>query len=257
MLLLLSPAKTLDYESPLPTQRFSQPDYLPQSQQLIQHLRQFNPAELAELMSLSDKLAQLNVGRYADWQTPFTPGNARPAVLAFMGDVYDGLQARQFDDADLDYAQQHLRILSGLYGLLRPLDLIQPYRLEMGTRLSTAAGRDLYAFWGTRLAHAIDHLAQTEAHGPIINLASDEYFKAVPVSSLRTPVIQPVFQDQKNGTYKIISFHAKRARGMMAGFAIRHRLQRAEDLQGFEAAGYRFAPEVSTPQRWVFRRDAP
>lgn len=257
MLLLLSPAKTLDYDSPLTTRRFSQPDYLPQSQQLIERLRHFSPAALAELMSLSDKLAQLNVGRYADWHTPFTPDNARPAVLAFMGDVYEGLQARQFDDADLDYAQQHLRILSGLYGLLRPLDLIQPYRLEMGTRLDSAAGRDLYAFWGQQLAQALDQLAQAAAQGPIINLASDEYFKAVPVAALRTPVIQPVFQDRKNGVYKIISFHAKRARGMMARFAIRHRLQHAEALQGFDEAGYRFAPEASSEDRWLFRREAP
>jgi len=254
MLMVLSPAKSLDFTSPLPPVAHSQPDHLAQSEQLIERLRQLSPADIASLMGISDPLALLNFHRYADWQPPFTPENARPAVLAFNGDVYDGLDAKTMTDADLDFAQKHLRILSGLYGILRPLDLMQAYRLEMGTRLKTAAGKDLYAFWGDRLNAAINAALAAMPRPVLVNLASEEYFKAVLPKKLSTKVIQPVFEDWKGGRYKIISFFAKRARGLMARHAILHRLSEPEGLRNFTSEGYAFAPEASDDGQWIFRR---
>ena len=254
MLILLSPAKTLDFESPLPALSASQPDFLDDAQILIEQLRTLSPADLSRLMHISDPLAVLNAGRYASWGRPFTAENARPAVLAFNGDVYEGLAAATLAPEDLQFAQSQVRILSGLYGVLRPLDLMQPYRLEMGSRLANVRGKDLYAFWGDRVAKALNETAAAQAAETVINLASEEYFKVVGKKTLALPVIQPVFEDFSSGRYKVVSFYAKRARGLMARFAITKRLKKAEGLKQFSAEGYRFEAAESEAQRWVFRR---
>ncbi|MFC5302751.1 peroxide stress protein YaaA [Azospira restricta] len=254
MILVLSPAKRLDYETPPVTDRFTEPRLLDQSALLIERLRELSPAEIASLMSLSDPLAALNHARYADWQPPFTPANAKPAALAFAGDVYEGLDAATLPAKALDWLQAHARILSGLYGVLRPLDLMQPYRLEMGTRLANARGKDLYAFWGERISELLQaDLAAAKAQ-VLVNLASEEYFKAVRPARLGVPVVQPVFEDWKGGRYKVVSFFAKRARGLMARYAAEHRLRDAAALQAFAVDGYAFAAEASDDARWVFRR---
>jgi hypothetical protein len=254
MILVLSPAKSLDFQTPPSVASFSQPDFLDRSAILIERLRTLAPHELAELMDLSDKLAVLNAGRYTAWHRPFTPENAKQAVLAFNGDVYDGLAAPTMSADDLDFAQKHLRILSGLYGLLRPLDLMQPYRLEMGSKLTNPGGKDLYAFWGDTLAETLNDLLAEEEVPALVNLASEEYFKAVTTRRMRFPVIQPVFEDWKNGRYKIISFFAKRARGLMARYAITGRLTEPEALKGFDLDGYGFVPEASDETTWMYRR---
>ncbi|GLS04172.1 UPF0246 protein [Chitiniphilus shinanonensis] len=252
MLMLISPAKTLDYTSPLPTDRHTQPAYLKQATTLVGLLRRRSPAQLAELMSISDPLAVLNVGRFQAWKKPFTPDNARAAVFAFKGDVYEGLDAYALNDAQQGYLAQHLRILSGLYGLLSPFDLIQPYRLEMGTRLENPAGKDLYAWWGDTLARAVNKLKP----GVVVNLASEEYFKSVGAARLKARLVTPVFEDFKNGQYKIISFHAKRARGLMVRYAAQHAITDPEQLKEFDLEGYAYQAAASGPDRWVFRRAA-
>ena len=254
MLFVLSPAKSLDYETPLPPLAHSAPLFVAQSRELIALLRPYAPQQLAELMHLSDKLAALNVARYAAWSTRATVANARQAVLAFDGDVYAGLDARSLADTDLDWAQAHLCVLSGLYGVLRPLDLMQPYRLEMGTRLANAQGKDLYAFWGSRIADYLTTRLRADASPVLVNLASQEYFKAVDLHALKGRVLECVFQDYRNGQYKVISFFAKRARGLMARYCITHRLTLPEQLQAFDSEGYAFDAAQSTPERYVFRR---
>ncbi len=258
MIFVISPAKALDYETPPTTSLFSQPDHLDDASALIEVLRTLTPAEVAKLMDLSDALATLNVARYETWAPPFSPDNAKQAVLAFNGDVYDGLDARTLADADLEWAQARLRILSGLYGLLRPLDLMQAYRLEMGSRLHTPRGRNLYAFWGDKLTQALDRLlaAEREAgrEAVLVNLASEEYFKSVKPAKLSGRVVSAVFEDWKAGRYKIISFFAKRARGAMCRYAILNRVETVEGLKGFDYDGYAFAGEVSDDDTLVFRR---
>ncbi len=254
MLTLLSPAKTLDFDTPATTERFTQPDFLEESALLIDGLRHYSPDELGALMKLSPVLSELNVQRYHDWQLPFTPDNAKAALLAFKGDVYTGLDANALSEEDLTFAQQHVRILSGLYGLLRPLDLIQPYRLEMGTRFKNDRAGDLYGFWGTSITETLNGLLAGQKTPTIVNLASNEYFKSVKTKQLTGELITPVFKDEKNGKFKIISFYAKKARGMMAGFQIRERIDRADDLKTFDVAGYRFSDEESTATTWVFKR---
>lgn len=258
MILVLSPAKALDYDTPPAIATHSQPDFLDDAAELIELLRVRTPAQIAELMSLSDALASLNVARYATWSRPFAPANAKQAVLAFNGDVYEGLDAVSLSAADLDWAQDHLRILSGLYGLLRPLDLMQPYRLEMGTRLANARGANLYAFWGERITSELNRLldARREAGGEavLLNLASAEYFKSVKPKLLRARLVEAVFEDWKDGRYRIISFYAKRARGLLARHVIRERIERVDGLTAFDAEGYAFAADASTPDRLVFRR---
>ena len=256
MLIVLSPAKTLDFSPPPPGLPPTTPELLDESRLLVERLREFSPAELANLMGISDALAVLNVGRYAAWATPFTPDNAKPAVLAFAGDVYEGLDASRLSPADLDFAQKHVRILSGLYGVLRPLDLMQAYRLEMGTRLTNVRGKDLYAFWADRIARTLNAalVASPGRDATLVNLASEEYFKAIDKRALAASIVQPVFEDWKAGKYKVISFHAKRARGLMARFAVTARLQAAEGLKEFAAEGYRFDATASDAGRWVFRR---
>jgi len=254
MLMVLSPAKTLDYESPLTTDAHTVPDFIPRSAELITVLRDKSPAEIGHLMQISDPLAQLNIARYASWTKKFSFDNARQAVLAFNGDVYEGLDARSLNEKQLSWAQDHLRILSGLYGLLRPLDLMQPYRLEMGTRLQTKRGKDLYAFWGDELTGKLSETLISLKSKALVNLASEDYFKSVRPAELTVPVITPVFEDWKGGKYKIISFHAKRARGLMARYAIEKKITAPEKLQAFDAEGYAFAPAASDDTRWVFRR---
>lgn len=254
MLILLSPAKSLDYKTPPHVPTFTQPAFLERSQTLIEQLRALSPADIAQLMDLSDPLALLNFNRYADWSLPFTPENAKQAVLAFDGDVYDGLAAKTLSAADLDFAQQHVRILSGLYGILKPLDLMQPYRLEMGTKFKNAVGKDLYAFWGETLLDAINAELDAMPRPVAVNLASEEYFKAAVGRKFKGRLIQPVFEDWKNGKYKIISFYAKRARGLMTRYAVLKRLTDPEGLKEFDSDGYAFAPEASDDRSWVFRR---
>lgn len=254
MLILLSPAKSLDFESPISLAEATLPDFLDQSRLLAKRLKTLSPAELASLMSISDPLAALNAARYADWRVPYPAGKARQAALAFNGDVYEGLDARSLNADDLRFAQDHLRILSGLYGLLRPLDLILPYRLEMGVRLENQRGKDLYAFWGARLAEAVNSALEKAGAAAIVNLASIEYFKAVDGKGLAAPVIQPVFEDWRGGRYKVVSFFAKRARGLMARFAVTRRIVDPAGLRDFDAEGYGFDAAASDDTRWVFRR---
>ena len=255
MLFLLSPAKSLDYDTPLPDGLpHTTPPFVAQSSALIDVLRAQAPQDIASLMALSDKLAALNVARYQAWRPRFTAGNSRQAVLAFNGDVYEGLDARTLDLADLQWAQNHLAILSGLYGVLRPLDRMQPYRLEMGTRLATTAGSNLYQFWGRQIAEHLNTCLRADTTPVVVNLASQDYFKSVDRKALKARVIDCVFEDWKSDAYKIISFHAKRARGLMARYAITHRIATPHQLEGFDLEGYAFAPAASTPERLVFRR---
>ncbi len=254
MLIFLSPAKSLDFKTPPHVATHTQPAFLKQSEILIRQLRKLAPADIANLMDLSDPLALLNFNRYADWQLPFTPENAKQAALAFDGDVYDGLNAKTLSADDLDFAQGQVRILSGLYGILKPLDLIQPYRLEMGTRFANKAGKNLYEFWGERLLQTINAELADKPRPVAVNLASEEYFKAAVGRKIKGEVIQPVFEDWKNGQYKIISFYAKRARGLMTRYAVLNRLNDPEELKDFADDGYAFVPEVSERERWVFRR---
>ena len=256
MLFLLSPAKSLDYETPLGDQPHTLPMFVPQSKELIAVLRTQSPQQIAELMSLSDKLSALNVARYLAWSPKATPKNARQAVLAFNGDVYDGLDAKTLTPDDLAWAQDHVCILSGLYGVLRPLDLMQPYRLEMGMRLSNPGGKDLYQFWGTQIADYLNTRLRSDVSPVVINLASQEYFKAVDTKALKARVVECVFQDYSAGQYKIVSFFAKRARGLMARYAATHRLVQPEQLRAFDVDGYAWAAAESTPERLVFRRRA-
>jgi cytoplasmic iron level regulating protein YaaA (DUF328/UPF0246 family) len=254
MLIFLSPAKSLDYKTPPHIATFTEPAYLKQSATLIRQLRKLSPADIANLMDLSDPLALLNFNRYADWSLPFTPENAKQAVLAFDGDVYDGLSAKTLSPDVLEFAQRQVRILSGLYGILKPLDLMQPYRLEMGTKFVNKAGKDLYTFWGERLLKAINAELADMPRPVAVNLASEEYFKAAVGGKIKGQLIQPVFEDWKNGKYKIISFYAKRARGLMTRYAVENRLTEPEGLKDFDADGYTFAPEASDEKSWVFRR---
>ncbi|MBL8327915.1 MAG: peroxide stress protein YaaA [Rubrivivax sp.] len=257
MLFLLSPAKSLDDDTRVPAavlRRATEPLFPQRAAALIEILRRQSPAELASLMDLSDALAALNVGRYAAWQSEATLDNSKPAVLAFNGDVYEGLQARSLKAADLDWAQQHLVILSGLYGVLRPLDRLQPYRLEMGTALATPSGRNLYEYWGDTLAGYLNERLAAERSPVIINLASQEYARAALRPSLQARVIHCQFEEGRQGRYGIISFFAKRARGLMARWAIEHRVRKPQALQAFDGEGYAFDPQASAPDRWVFRR---
>ncbi len=254
MLMVISPAKTLDYGSPLATEEHTQPMFLDDARNLIDQLDKLEPHQVSNLMSISDKLGQLNADRFRSWRTPFTPDNARQAVLAFKGDVYTGLDAASFQPGDFTFAQNQLRILSGLYGVLRPLDLMQPYRLEMGTRFENSRGKDLYAFWGQLLTNTLnDELANDD--GVLINLASNEYFKSIQTKALAARIVTPQFKDWKNGQYKMISFYAKKARGLMCRYAIQNRITQVGDLKGFNLEGYRFSDEQSSGDTWIFLRD--
>ena len=254
MLMVISPAKTLDYESPLATESHTQPEFLDHACELIDQLKELEPHKVSNLMSISEKLGQLNAERFQNWHTPFNLDNARQAALAFKGDVYTGLAAESFSEDDFAFAQNHLRMLSGLYGLLRPLDLMQPYRLEMGTKFENSRGKDLYAFWGSILTDELNRLLAAD-DGVLVNLASNEYFKSVKKKELNARLITPQFKDWKNGQYKMISFYAKKARGLMCRFAIENRITQADDLKGFNLDGYYFSEEQSEGNNWVFLRD--
>jgi len=255
MLMVISPAKTLDYDTAPVTKRHTLPRYLDHSRELIEVLREKSPQDIAVLMSLSDKLASLNVARYGSWSDTFTAENSKQALLAFKGDVYTGLNAEDFSEEDFDFAQQHLRMLSGLYGILRPLDLMQPYRLEMGTKLANPRGKDLYSFWGEHITEWLNQDLAEQGDGVLLNLASQEYFGAVKPKALAGRLIETVFRDQKNGQYKIISFYAKKARGLMARYVIKERLQDPEGLKDFNLDGYRYDQASSSPDKLVFLRE--
>ncbi|MGD8418574.1 MAG: peroxide stress protein YaaA [Pseudomonadales bacterium] len=257
MLAVISPAKRLDFNSTATTAKHSLPVFLKESKQLVSVLRTKAPAEIAQLMHLSTDLADLNYRRYGEWHTPFTTDNARPAALAFKGDVYIGLDAPTLTERDWAWAQKHLRILSGLYGLLKPLDLIQPYRLEMGTKLANPRGDDLYSFWGERLTRALNEAIADQRQPVLVNLASNEYFQAIDPGAIDARIITPSFKDLKNGRYKFLSFYAKKARGLMARYIIDNRVSTLKSLQQFDGAGYYFSESQSRGDNWVFLRDKP
>lgn len=254
MLFLLSPAKSLDYDTPAHVSKHTLPQFIDESAALIDVLRPYTPAQIASLMDLSDALATLNVARYAAWRPKFSAANSKQAILAFNGDVYEGLNAASLSADDLDWAQGHVAMLSGLYGILRPLDWMQPYRLEMGTKLANPRGKDLYAWWGDQLVDYLHMQMAKQGDDVIVNLASQEYFKAVKRKSLKARVVECVFEDWKGGAWKIISFHAKRARGLMARHAIQTRATHVEALLSFGAEGYAYDAAASEPNRLVFRR---
>ena len=256
MLIVISPAKTLDYETPVTIKKHSQPQFTKRSEELIDGLLDYTPKRLSKLMSISDKLAQLNADRYEAWQPKATKANARQALLAFKGDVYQGVDAYSLTEDDFEFAQEHLRMLSGLYGALRPLDLMQPYRLEMGTKLKTDHGKDLYEFWGDDITVALNKQLKKTKTQTLLNLASNEYFGAVRPDVLKANIVSPVFKDlAKNGQHKIISFYAKRARGMMANFIIRQQVTKPSDLKKFKVGGYRFDKASSDDAKFVFLRE--
>ena len=254
MIIVISPAKTLDFETPPMTQAYTQPDFLDDSAILIDTLRKLEPDQIGALMSISPKLATLNSNRYFAWKRPFTPENAKQALLAFKGDVYTGLDADTMSANELAFAQDRLRILSGLYGVLRPLDLIQPYRLEMGTSLKNTRGNNLYEFWGDKITRTLSRELTGQPDSTLINLASNEYFQSVRTGKLNARVITPVFKDEKNGVYKIVSFFAKKARGMMSRYIIQHKLIDPEAIKNFTVAGYRYSEKDSHQDEWIFTR---
>lgn len=257
MLAIISPAKTLDLESPVPALQPSQPDFLNESAELIEQLRHFSEPQLEALMKISPKLAALNHQRYQSWSRPFSEDNARPALLAFKGDVYTGLTLDEYNSRDFKFAQKHLRILSGLYGLLRPLDLMQAYRLEMGSSLKNSRGDDLYAFWKDQITQSLITAIKSTKEKTLINLASKEYFSAVDSKAVEAAgirIITPQFKDWKNGTYKFITFYGKKARGMMADYLIRQALNEPESLKSFDTEAYSFNQKLSEKNDWIFTR---
>ncbi len=254
MLIVLSPAKSLDYKTPVKVKTTTLPEFVSESAKLIADLKKLAPQDVSKLMGLSDQLAVLNVGRYRDWSKKFTEANSKPAIYAFDGDVYDGFDVRTLDAKAVAFAQEHIRILSGLYGALRPLDLMQAYRLEMGASFKNARGKDLYAFWGGRVTDSLKKVLEKDKKPVLLNLASEEYFKVLQPKDLGCPVIAPIFQDAKDGKYKIISFYAKRARGLMARYVVENRISDPADLKGFNLDGYRYNAAESKPDKPVFRR---
>ena len=257
MLTVISPAKTLDFETPPTTRKATQPRFLERSSELVAAARALSPADIRELMGVSEQIAELNHRRFMNWAVPFSLDNAKQAVLAFRGDVYTGLDADSLSTAQLGFAQQHLRILSGLYGLLRPLDLMQPYRLEMGLKFANRGGKNLYEFWGDSISAELNRELKRSGSNVLVNLASNEYFQAVRPRALDAEIITPVFKDLKGGKYKIISFFAKKARGQMARFIIERELTEPADLKKFRTGGYRYNKAESSARELVFTRDAP
>lgn len=255
MFFVLSPAKNLNEKDPSPVNSFTLPDLLPEAEILMQELRQLAPQQIAELMHVSDKIALLNAERNAAWHTPFTPENAKQAVFMFNGDVYEGIAADTLKPEQIDYLQQHVRLLSGLYGVLRPLDLMQPYRLEMGTAFANTRGKNLYEFWGDKITDLLNQTLKQADSDVLINLASQEYFKSVNTKKLNARLITPIFKDEKNGKYKIISFYAKRARGLMVRYAAEHSITEPEMLKNFDYEGYSFNEAASNEAEWVFMRE--
>ena len=257
MLTVISPAKTLDFDTPPGTRKATQPRFLARSAELVEDARALTPFAIRELMGVSEKIAELNHRRFMDWHAPFSLDNAKQALLAFRGDVYTGLDADSLDAAQLGFAQRHLRILSGLYGILRPLDLIQPYRLEMGLKFANRGGANLYEFWGESITAELNRELGKSGSKVLVNLASNEYFHAVRPRALEAEIITPVFRDLKGGKYRIISFFAKKARGQMARFIIDRELDDPRGLKEFRSGGYRYNRAQSTARELVFTRDAP
>ena len=257
MITVISPAKTLDFTTPPTTKTFSQPKFIKQAEKLVGLCKQMSPNDLSQLMGISTNLGLLNAERFRAWHLPFTPQNAKQALMAFNGDVYASLDVSTLTDDNLSYAQDHLRILSGLYGILRPLDLIQPYRLEMSTRLKNPKGNDLYQYWGQSISENLNTTLQSNNEYLLLNLASEEYFKSINLNVLDATIVTPVFKDKKNGEYKVISFFSKRARGLMANYLIKEQIQDVEGLNSFNDAGYKYAEEESNPLNPVFLRDIP
>lgn len=256
MLIVVSPAKSLDYESKVTKRKFSQPEFLDQSEKLVKELRKLQPEDLSSLMNISENLAQENFDRYVNWQTPFDLKNARQAIFAFKGDVYLGLKAEEFSSSDLDYAQKHLRILSGLYGILKPLDLMQPYRLEMGRQFGVNGAKNLYEFWGSKLTESLNSELATQAKNSqvLVNLASNEYFSSLQAKSLNAEIVTPQFKDWASGKYRVLSFFAKKARGEMAAYIIRNRISKPQQLKTFDVDGYQFDADESSDTKLVFKR---
>ena len=254
MLIVISPAKTLDFETAPITKEFTQPEFLKESKKLVSELKKLEPAEVSSLMKISDKLGTLNYLRFNEWKPPFNLNNAKQALLAFKGDVYTGIEAETFSNQDLKFAQKHLRILSGLYGVLKPLDLMQAYRLEMGTQFENKQGKDLYEFWGGKLTDQVNKDLKAAKSKVLINLASNEYFKSLQAEDIDAEIIVPVFKDFKNGKYKIISFYAKKARGLMSAYIIKNRLKKPEDIKAFDVDGYKYSKSESSGNNWVFLR---
>lgn len=254
MLIVVSPAKTLDYDTPPKTKTFTIPDYLDDSAELIHRMREFSALDISDLMKVSSKIAELNFDRFEAWNKKFTEKNAKQAVLAFKGDVYTGLDADSFSAKDFKFAQTHFRMLSGLYGLLRPLDLMLPYRLEMGTRLSNERGKNLYEFWGSKVTNALNEQLKNTKSKHLINLASNEYFKVVKPKELNGEIITPAFKEFKNGDYKMIGIYAKKARGLMSRYIIQNQLKDIEDIKSFDMAGYHYNKSLSNGNNWVFTR---
>lgn len=254
MITVISPAKKLDFDTPPPKLAVTRPEFLSQSRKINKILREYPELDLMELMHISKNIAELNVARNHNWKTPFTSNNAKPAIMAFKGDVYMGLDAPSFKAADFKFCQKHLRILSGLYGILRPLDLMQPYRLEMGTKLKNDAGKNLYEFWGNQLTDKINEELATHRSKTLINLASNEYFKSLKPKLIEGEVITPAFKERKNGDYKMIGIFAKKARGSMSRFMIKNRIDQPDDLKSFDLDGYAYNRKLSTDNNWVFTR---
>ncbi len=254
MLIVISPAKKLDYSSPVAAKNHSQPELLDHSAELLQGLKKLSPQNVCALMGLSDNLGALNYERFQAWDRPFTEDNAKPAILAFKGDVYQGLDADSMTDKQLEWAQGHLRILSGLYGLLRPMDLMQPYRLEMGTRFANQRGKDLYQFWGNIITDEINSLLSNAKSPVLLNLASNEYFKSVQQKNIAGRIVTPVFMDKKGDKYKIVSFYAKKARGLMSAYIIKNKITAVEGIKKFDVDGYRFNSAMTDGDSWVFTR---
>lgn len=254
MLVIISPAKTLDYITPPATNDYSLPVFANDSAELIDQLKQLNPQQISSLMNISDKLGNINFSRYLSWDSEFNLDNAKQAVFAFKGDVYTGLDVESLSLKELNWSQNHVRILSGLYGLLRPLDLMQPYRLEMGTNFKTTRGKDLYEFWGTKITSKLNQTLDKDKCDVVVNLASKEYFKAIKSDLLDARIVTPIFKDWKNDKYKIISFFAKKARGMMSRYIIQHQTQDPEEIKSFDMGGYKFDSSESTKNEWIFTR---
>lgn len=254
MLIVVSPAKKLDYDTPAKTKQTTMPDFLEHSQILIDRLRQFSAVDIAELMHLSMKLAELNFDRYDGWELPLTTDNSKQAMFAFKGDVYTGLDAESFSAADIKFSQKHFRMLSGLYGLLRPLDLMYPYRLEMSTKLDNERGKNLYEFWGSIITDAINKQLKASKSEHLINLASNEYFKSVKTKEINGEIITPAFKEYKDGEYKMIGIYAKRARGLLSRYIIQNQLSDPQDIKNFDLDGYKFNSKASNGNNWVFTR---
>jgi cytoplasmic iron level regulating protein YaaA (DUF328/UPF0246 family) len=254
MIVLMNTSKTLDFGQPARISKYTMPEFFDDCEFLVAKLRELSVAEISKLMKVSQKLAILNTDRYNNWRTPPTAADSKQALLAFKGDIYSAMEIDRYKMKEFDFAQKHLRMLSGLYGILRPLDLIQPYRLEMATKLTTNRGKDLYEFWGTRVNASLDALIRQEKSGILINLASAEYFKIVKSNLLQADVITPVFKEYKKPNYRVVAIYAKKARGRMCDYILRNQITRPEDLQSFNKDGYRFSKEFSSQKEWVFTR---